>query len=371
MRVLIVGERIREDVGSGIEVYEYNLIKELSKIAEIRKIDVFEPISAEKKGPLWLFKLRYLFEQGMKRLFFNPIKLGYSWSKIKNWHPDIIHCLKPILFPPLFFITQKPTIITFYDTFQITQSKYMLSKYYAFLQSQWFRFATKMASHIIVISNKTKEELVNHFKIPIEKISVVEIAQSDKFLKQKPKKYLKGKKRYILGYFSAFTPSKRPELAIEIFKKLKEKYPQLDVELHMYGSAFGENLLKQLQENPKKDVKILGFAPETKKVHIYKSFDILLFPSLYEGFGLPILEASSLGIPVISMKDAKIPPEVKKATIEVKNSEDAADEIYKYLKDIKKWNKISKDNMDYARKNFSWEKTAQKTLEVYEKLKNG
>jgi len=64
-------------------------------------------------------------------------------------------------------------------------------------------------------------------------------------------------------------------------------------------------MLKEIKQNER--IKFIGFAPEEKIVDIYDSFDVFVFPILYEGFGMPIIEAQSRGLPVIIYKYGKIP----------------------------------------------------------------
>lgn len=105
----------------------------------------------------------------------------------------------------------------------------------------------------------------------------------------------------------------------------------------------------------------MGPFKEDKIVDIYDSFDALFFPSLEEGFGLPILEAQARGIPVIVFKNAEIPEEVCKYCIKIENELPSIDEIVSFKE------KFEKEMIDYARK-FTWNKTIKDTIEIYEKI---
>ena len=109
-----------------------------------------------------------------------------------------------------------------------------------------------------------------------------------------------------------------------------------------------------------------GFAPESRLVQIYDSFDVFVFPSYYEGFGLPILEAQARDLPVIIYKKAKIPVEVRKYCFEAESQEHMA-QIIEDLKENGYNEKLQMKATKYAR-SFTWEKTAKETLEVYKKL---
>ena len=101
-------------------------------------------------------------------------------------------------------------------------------------------------------------------------------------------------------------------------------------------------------------------------VNIYDSFNVFVFPSLYEGFGLPILEAQSRGLPVIIYKYGKIPKEVRKYCFEAESPEHMA-QIIENIKENGYNEKLRKKATEYAR-SFTWEKCARETLEVYKKV---
>ena len=110
----------------------------------------------------------------------------------------------------------------------------------------------------------------------------------------------------------------------------------------------------------------MGFVPEEKIVEIYDPSDVFMFPSLYDSFGLPILEAQSRGLPVIIYKYGKIPKEVRRYCFEAESPEHMA-QIIEQLKANGYNEKERKKAMDYAR-SFTWEMTARETLEVYKKV---
>ncbi|MEM3610337.1 MAG: glycosyltransferase, partial [Candidatus Anstonellales archaeon] len=115
-----------------------------------------------------------------------------------------------------------------------------------------------------------------------------------------------------------------------------------------------------------KNIRFMGFAPEEKLIETYDSFDCFVFPSLYEGFGLPILEAQARGLPVIIYKYGKIPKEVRKYCFEAESPEHMA-QIIENLKENGYNEKLKEKATAYAR-SFTWEKTAKETLKIYKKV---
>ncbi|MEM0147928.1 MAG: glycosyltransferase family 4 protein, partial [Candidatus Micrarchaeaceae archaeon] len=115
-----------------------------------------------------------------------------------------------------------------------------------------------------------------------------------------------------------------------------------------------------------KRINFMGYAPGDKIIDIYDSFDVFTFPTYYESFGLPILEAQSRGLPVIIYKHGKIPKEVRKYCFEAESPEHMA-QIIENLKENGYNEKLRKKAMEYAR-SFTWERTAKETLKVYKKV---
>ena len=107
----------------------------------------------------------------------------------------------------------------------------------------------------------------------------------------------------------------------------------------------------------------MGFAPEDRLVSIYDSFDVFVFPSHYEGFGIPIIEAQARGLPVIIYKYGKIPKEVRRYCIEAESPEHMA-QIIENLKENGYNEKLRKKATEYAR-GFTWERTAKATIDTY------
>ncbi|MEM3860160.1 MAG: glycosyltransferase, partial [Candidatus Micrarchaeaceae archaeon] len=118
-----------------------------------------------------------------------------------------------------------------------------------------------------------------------------------------------------------------------------------------------------IYKNKLSNVSLMGYLKEKDKVKTYDSFNAFIFPSLYEGFGSPILEAQARGLPVIIYKYGKIPKEVRKYCFEAESPEHMA-QIIEELKENGYNERLKKKAIKYAR-SFTWEKTAKETLGVY------
>jgi glycosyltransferase involved in cell wall biosynthesis len=135
----------------------------------------------------------------------------------------------------------------------------------------------------------------------------------------------------------------------------------------VYGNGVEYERLEAYKKlNNLGSVKLMGFASEDKIVQIYDSFDAFVFPSLYEGFGLPILEAQARGLPVVIYKNGRISQEVRKYCFEAEDAAHMAS-IIDDLRENGYDDQRRKEAMEYAR-SFTWAKCADKTSKIYTKL---
>jgi glycosyltransferase involved in cell wall biosynthesis len=275
---------------------------------------------------------------------------------------DIIHI------PTGFFIFHnKPKnvkyVTTIHDTNPMIVSKSLkykikdkLWRYLAFRRG--LKFNINIADAVIVNSTQTKEEVLRLGTK--KKVYVINLGVDKKFLT--PKKFEKKRmnKKFYIGYVGSFATNKNIDFILDTANIINDE----SIEFHLWGAKTYtyEELIKKAGSN----VKFRGFAPEKKIVKIYDTFDVFIFPSLYEGFGLPIMEAQARGLPVIIYKHGKIPKEVRKYCFEAEDPEHAV-EIIENLKEKGYNEKERKKAMKYAR-SFTWEKTARETLKVYNEV---
>ena len=157
---------------------------------------------------------------------------------------------------------------------------------------------------------------------------------------------------------------------VEAFKLIKEEFPEYKLVIVGELSWFYEVLMKKIERlKLQKDIIFTGYLEDQTLCCFYQNASIFVFPSLYEGFGIPVLEAMACGTPVVASNVCSLPEVVKDNGILVNpyDVEDIANGIYKVLKDNNLRQKLIKKGLCYV-KDFSWEKSAQKHIEVYEKV---
>jgi glycosyltransferase involved in cell wall biosynthesis len=233
--------------------------------------------------------------------------------------------------------------------------------------------AVKRADGIIAVSEATKKDILKFYpKTPESKIKVIyhgvdEEKFSKKYLSKKAKEILikyKIKKPYLL-YVGAIQPRKGIIDLIEAFESLK-KNNQKDLQLVLVGSPAwkSEETLNRIKKSDfKKDIVLTGKIGSESLPIFYQQAEIFVLPSLYEGFGIPILEAWASGIPVIVADNSSLKEIGGSAVLKFKTGE--VQDLVKKMNNLLNYATIRKELVDKGKKqveNFSWEKTARETL---------
>ncbi len=283
---------------------------------------------------------------------------------IKEINPDIYHY--PHLDVPISGI---PTVCTIHDTAIL----YGIKKFkdYIGLKSFYIKYILKRSieksDKVIFISNSTKNEIVEKLKIKSDKkFGVIYNGIDEHFAKLPEVNYDINKKynlpqNYIL-YIGMIRPHKNIERMIEAVKLLDSDIPLILVgkEYEKYKIDLNSDKVIHIEQVNEDDLKLL-----------YKNALCFLFPSLIEGFGLPILESMSLGTPVITSNFGAMKEVAGDAGVLVNSHDinDIAQKLKLVIEDeVKRKELIYKG--DLRVKDFSWRNTAKEVLNVYKELYN-
>lgn len=167
-------------------------------------------------------------------------------------------------------------------------------------------------------------------------------------------------------------PHKNLRVLLEAFLKIKSN-KSFEGKLVITGQLkgyFHKKTIKFISDNHlENDIILTGFISSKEKTYCYQNALLFVFPSLYEGFGLPILEAMVLGVPVIAANAASLPEVGENACLyfNPNSSDDLYDKIVPLINDIKERKEMIHRGRTQSEK-FSWEKTAHETLQVYQKV---
>jgi glycosyltransferase involved in cell wall biosynthesis len=232
------------------------------------------------------------------------------------------------------------------------------------------------ADRIITDSDFSKAQITKHFAMDRKKIAVVTLGSPHLervFEKGSCERILQRydiDSSYVL-YVGTLAKHKNLERLLEAFAKMKrgQKIPHKLVLAGRKGSGYDDLLRKIRTVKMGEDVVLTGYVPDADLQAIYSNADLFIFPSLYEGFGLPLLEAMSYGVPVVSSNAGPLPEVAGNAALffDPLDVDAMAQAIEKMLKDLSLRSELIKRGYERV-KDFSWEDTARKTLAVFEEV---
>jgi len=243
---------------------------------------------------------------------------------------------------------------------------------------KWEAYSVKKAKRIIAISEFTKKEIVKFYQVPPEKIVVAYPGhRKPKTKNQKPKIDEVRKKYHISGdyilYLGTLQPKKNLTGLVEAFHILHTTYYILHTQLVVAGKKgwlYEEIFEKAKRVKMEERVIFTDFVPEEDKNALIKGAKCFVLPSLYEGFGIPVLEAMSLGVPVAISNVASLPEVGGKAAFyfDPQKPESIAETVTKVLK-LKPGarKKVVEEGKKQAQK-FAWEKCAMRILRVLRRV---
>lgn len=235
----------------------------------------------------------------------------------------------------------------------------------------------RKAEKIITVSEFSKQDISKYIKYPEENIEIIAPAVDHRlYFPNRSKKCLSkygiGNDEKVILYVGAEEPRKNVQFLINSFSKLKNKIPH--IKLLKAGTPnylfVRKKLLEQIKAlNLQNDVIFTGYVSETELAEIYNAVDLFVFPSLYEGFGIPPLEAMACGTPVITSNTSSLPEVVGDAAVQADpfNVEKFAEEMYEVLTNEELKEEMIRKGLKRS-KMFSWDISAKKTLKVYKEL---
>ncbi|MCD6149332.1 glycosyltransferase family 4 protein [bacterium] len=353
---------------TGIEEYSYQVIKNLRD-----KLNGHEVVLYSRNSKLATCNSRrYLGDIELpEKWSVKTIKLPYLWTQLGL---SLEMLLRPV--DILFISAHTVPIIHPKNTIVVIHG--LEYEFYPEAYSRWERFymrrviknSCRWAKTIIAVSKNTKRDLVKLYGIQAGKIRVIcegynRNFQREKKLKLKNLKFNSNFKFQIsnlpyLLFIGRLEKRKNITGIIKAFEILKEKYniPHKLVLAGMPGYGYESIEYLVLSSKYKGEIIKTGYVSEENKRELLKNADVFLFPTFYEGFGLPILEAQSMGTPVVAGDNSSI-PEVAGFALLVNphNPKEIAEAAYKLISDKNLRDDIIKKGYKNM-KRFSWEKCA-------------
>jgi len=302
------------------------------------------------------------------------------WSRLKfpplellGFKADLLHC-PDYLIPPTM---NKNIILTIHDLafvrFPQFNFDWFIKKY-----TREVKKNAHISRKIIADSASTKNDIIKFFKINPAKVEVVYLAADSIFKKlpekNKNKNVLKKYKineKYILSV-GTIEPRKNFITLIKAFNHIKQKKADFNYKLVVAGRTGWKSEATYLErENSpyRDDILFTGRVPDQDLVQIYNQAELFVYPSLFEGFGLPPLEAMSCGLPVIASDTSSLKEVIGNAGILTTAGDESKlkKQILHVLENKEIKEELKRKSLIQAKK-FSWEKTATKTLAIYNSI---
>ena len=369
MIIGIDASRYSHNEATGVEWYSWHIINQLIK--EIEKKEYFEgilysryPLTLPSHGP----KIKSRVICGRK--FWTLLHLSREMMRKKK--PDALFVPSHVL--PLRLPNK--SIITIHDVaFKYLKSSY---SYFQYKYLNWStKFAVKNADKIIVPSEATKRDLISFFKCPEEKIRVVyhgfdapkiDKKSIDKVFETSDafKHFGINKGMDYLLFVGRLESKKNLSRTVEAFKDFSRMHPNYKLILAGKRGVGFDQILKVVEKNKLNGKVIMpGYITEEEKAALYKYTKAFIFPSLYEGFGLPILEAFHYGKPVITSHVSCLPEVAGDAAhfVDPYDVQIIAAGLEKVINDTDYSQELISKGKERL-KDFTWEKAARETFEV-------
>jgi len=237
------------------------------------------------------------------------------------------------------------------------------------------RRTARNADHVITCSDYTRSDIIDTYKLPPTRVTAIHLAAGKRFVPAAPVEIARIREKYqlpaeFLLAVGSIQPRKNLERLVKAYGLLNRRMdaPPL-VLVGRKGWLYKDSIAAVDRSEYRHNILLTGFVPDEDLPAIYSAATVFVYPSFFEGFGLPPLEAMQCGTPVITGNRTSLPEILGKAGVMV-NPYDVnalADAIERLLRDRQHRSELSRLGLDRA-KSFSWENTARDTLKVFERV---
>jgi len=371
MKIGIDGRAAKWYRGTGIGTYTYQLINCLNKIDSINKYLLFMPENCKYDMSLKEnFRLNNITE-GKESNFWDEVNIP---NILKDKNIELYHVPQNGVGLP---VDKKCRfVITLHDVIPYKMPETVSDRYLKIFSDHLPKIVSQ-CDGIITVSNYSKKDIIEAFNFPEDKVYVTHLASEDiyrpldkRIARYIAEKYYSIKGEFIL-YVGGFSPRKNIVGLIESFSKLLSSYKK-DIKLVIAGKqGKSYEIYKNRAEELHISDKVLfpGFISIDHLPYIYNASKLFVYPSFYEGFGLPPIEAMSCGVPVIASNVTSIPEVVGSAglLINPKDIDNLCNSMFKALSDEELRKNLITSGLSKA-SNLSWEKTANRTILAYNQI---
>jgi len=358
-------------VVGGTETHAVNLLQALAKMSNLAQYWLFINRETRASG---------LFRETNYRLVQCPVRasvrtIRYSWEQFvmplqaKKYRLDLLHSLgyvQPLRLPC-------KSVVTIHDLNFHNLARWMPKRKRVVLR-YFITQSAKKADHIITVSEFSKRQIVEILGVPEEKVTVTYNAPKQRVCQVQPFEVIAeqfGLRRPYILALSSSSPHKNMVSLLKAFAILRRKgFSHLQLIIAGHPPKDKQSLGPLFEDHNLRDAVVFtGYVPDEVLPSLYSHAEAFVFPSIYEGFGIPVLEAFLYGAPVVCSNAAALPEIAGDAACYFNPMavEEIAATISRLLQDeTLRRSLVKKGKARVAQ--FTWEETARKTLEVYGKV---
>jgi len=368
--------------GAGIGRYTRELVKAVvieSKDAQFTLFSAKQPHNSQVENPFLsstsnvVFKEIPINERWLHRIWYRfkiPLSVQNFTGRLDLFHsPDFV-------LPPI--NKKTPTLLTVHDLSFIHFPETFTPELVNYL-NHIVPWSIDRATHILADSQATKDDLATQWNVPRDKVSVLYSGVGGMFkpvtdprlIKKVRIKYDLGEKPYLISV-GTVQPRKNYRMLIRAFRSVAENIPN---DLIIVGGKgwMHDQIVDEVEiQGLSGRVHFLGFVDDADLPALYSAATLFLSPSLYEGFGLPILEAMACGVPVIASDASSLPEVVGEAGVLLPAQDTAvwSQTMFDLIEDMSRRTILVGAGFLRARK-FTWSKSAQELKSIYDQLLAG
>ncbi len=297
-------------------------------------------------------------------------EIGWMSWRIRRSRLDLYHATHYVL--PA--IVTCPTVVTIHDIIHLLYPGFLPNRAASFYAQGMFRHSVARADRIVAVSHNTRSDVLDHFNVSEDKVRVVYNGVEDRFRQSLAEDELRaalddvGVQRPYVLFVGNPKPHKNLDRVIKAYARARSR-AGFDAPLVCAGARPGSDfkLERRARQLGIGDcIRLLGHVDGKVLPALYQGASLFLYPTLYEGFGLPVVEAMASGVPVITSNTSSL-KEIAQGYAELVNPLE--------VKEIAKAIERCMGNRGHARQlavrgrersaRFRWEETAKSTLDIY------